>query len=67
MDEIVLRIVVRDPLRVTMRVQRGRSELLAPIAATAAEVVFEVPLRLGTPLADGAPNFLGDYAQGKPA
>jgi hypothetical protein len=67
MDEILLRIVLRDPLPgVTMCVQRGRGELLAPIAATAAEVVFEVPLRLGTPLADGAPNFLGDYAQGKP-
>lgn len=67
MGELLLRIVVRDPLPgVTMRVQRGRGELLAPIAATVAEVAFEVPVRLGAPLADGAPNFLGDYAQGKP-
>jgi hypothetical protein len=67
MDEILLRIVLHDPLPdVTMRVQRGRDELVAPIAATAAEFVFEVPLRLGTPLEDGSPNFLGAYAQGRP-
>ena len=67
MDEILLRIVLHDPLpNVTIRVQRGRDELLAPITATATEIVFEVPLRLGTPLEDGSPNFLGAYAQGRP-
>lgn len=67
MDEILLHIVLHDPLpNVTIRVQRGRDELLAPITATSAEIVFEVPLRLGTPLEDGSPNFLGAYAHGRP-
>ena len=64
--ELPLRIVVEGPpAGVAFAVQRGRAELLAPSAATADAVTFDFPVRVGTS-ADGAPNFLGEYAHGTP-
>lgn len=66
--EIPARVVVVGPLPgVSLAVQRGRDGLLAPTVASAARLQFDFSLRLGKPLADGRPNFLGDYAHGTPA
>jgi hypothetical protein len=65
--ELQLRIVVlRPPTGVTFAVQRGRFELLPPSSVTRDALVFDVAVRVG-PGKDGAPNFLGPYAQGTPA
>src|ERR1700752_4609454 len=61
--EIPVRIIVERPLPgVTMQVQRGRDELLAPAKATKNKLVFE--LTLDVDLVSGRPNFLSKYAQG---
>ena len=58
--------VVQPPAGVQFRLQEGRSDLVAPVSATAAELQFEFSLRLGSPR-QGRPNFLGAPAQGPPA
>jgi hypothetical protein len=59
-----LRLIVVEPAPgVTIRVQQGRCDLLSPIRANDAEAVFEFDVRVGT-RPNGAPNFLGDFAQG---
>ena len=61
--EIGVRVRVADPLPgVTMMVQRGKGELLAPAEQSDSELVFEFPLDVD--LSSGHPNFLGPYAQG---
>lgn len=66
-SSIPLRIVVANPpAGVEFRVQRGRGDLLAPSRRDASTLVFALSVRVGAPLADGRPNFLGDYAQGTP-
>jgi uncharacterized protein DUF5990 len=61
--EIPMRIRVVGPLSgVTMKVQRGRTELLDAIKKSRKELVFEFPLTVD--LSNSAPNFLGKYAQG---
>lgn len=63
-----VRITVIDPpTGVRFRVQRGRHELDEPSHITATAQSFDLTLRLGAPLADGRPNFLGEYAQGTPS
>jgi hypothetical protein len=65
--ELTLRIVVERPLAgVAYRVQRGRDELLEPVCRSADALVFDLAVRAGTPRADGGPNFLGPFAQGRP-
>lgn len=65
--EIPARVVVVEPLPgVSLAVQRGRDGLLAPGIADATRLQFDFSLRLGRPLADGRPNFLGEYAHGTP-
>lgn len=65
--ELALRIVVERPLPgVAYRVQRGRDALLEPVRQSGDALVFDLAVRAGTPRADGAPNFLGPFAQGKP-
>ena len=59
-------LVVAPPPGVVFAVQRGKAELLAPLAGLREAMTFELPLRLVKPLADGTPNFLGEYAQGTP-
>lgn len=58
-----LRIVVlHPPAGVAFAVQRGRDELVPPTHATAKELTFDFTVRVAD--RDGAPNFLGPYAQG---
>ena len=62
-QEIPLHINVLRPLKgVTMKVQRGRDELLLPAKDTAEALVFAFDISVD--LTTSAPNFLGKYAQG---
>ncbi|MGE3465309.1 MAG: DUF5990 family protein [Pyrinomonadaceae bacterium] len=61
--ELPLRITVESPLRgVSMMVQRGRSELLAPSIKTDEKLVFD--LTVNVDVSGDTPNFLGPFAQG---
>jgi hypothetical protein len=65
--EVRLRIVVTDPPPgVRFQMQRGSGELVPPARGDARQLVFDFDLRLGEPLADGRPRFLGPFAQGPP-
>src|SRR6185436_5985427 len=65
--EVLLRIVVvRPPRGVRFRVQRGRGALVPPTHEAADRLSFDFTLRVGTPQADGRPNLLGEFAQGRP-
>lgn len=67
MMEVALRITVLNPPRgVTFRLQRGRSELVAPSSETATSISFDFTLRYA-PGAAGPPRLLGPFAQGPPA
>jgi hypothetical protein len=62
--QLTFRIVVDHPLAgVTYSVQRGRSDLLAPVRPTKSELVFEFPLTLADIDAD-PPRLTGECAQG---
>ena len=59
-------IVAAPPTGVTFAVQRGRSDLLVPIATTADSLVFEFPVSV----ADASvhpPRLTGEFAQGPPS
>ena len=61
--EIPIRIRVLRPLAgVTMKIQRGKEELLSPTEVSADAIAFE--LDISVDLTMEAPNFLGKYAQG---
>jgi hypothetical protein len=61
--EIPLRIIITKPLAdVTLRVQKGRDELVPPTLESNAETVFD--LTVSVELDNGTPNFLGKFAQG---
>lgn len=65
--EIPLRIVVhRPPPEVRFRLQQGRHELVPPARESAAELAFDLVLRVRGPR-DQPPVFLGAAAQGPPA
>lgn len=62
---IRLRVIVVDPPPgVAFKMQRGRYELLAPSHLEDGFISFDISLRLGTPLSDNRPNFLGEFAHG---
>ena len=64
--QVNMRIIVTSPLDgVTMMVQRGKDELLAPKEATTERLVFE--FEIDADVTSGVPNFLGKYAQGPKA
>lgn len=65
-DSIPVRVCVLDPLPgVMLAVQHARNGLLRPSASSTSTLcVFDFSLRLGRALADGRPNFLGDFAHG---
>jgi len=66
--EVNLRIIVDDPVPgVFLRLQRGRDELVEATDETATQVTFDFTARVGIPLPNGAPNFLGPFTQGPPA
>ncbi len=65
--ELTLRIrVVNPPAGVDFLVQRGRDDLTAPVTASRSALLFEFPVRVGAQ-PNGAPNFLGPFAQGPPS
>lgn len=57
-------LIIAPPPGVLFAVQRGSGELLLPSLANAELLQFDFTLRVGAPLQGGAPNFLGEYAQG---
>jgi len=62
--ELPLRIIIdRPPAGVAWALQRGRHALVPPVSSSAAAMVFELTARVGT-TAEGAPNFLGEFAHG---
>lgn len=64
--EILIRIRVEGPPpNVRFQVQRGKDSLVPEARRDGVSIEFEVPLRIDTQ-ADGAPNFLGPFAQGPP-
>lgn len=66
-DELTLHIVVRDPHpEVTLRMQRGRYELVAPVRSSAEAVTFELLVQVVT-RADGTIVLKGPEVQGPPA
>jgi hypothetical protein len=67
-EEATLRLridVIDPPPGVTLRLQRGRGDLVEPVRSTKTRMTFEFDVRVGT-RAGGLPNFLGDFAQGPP-
>ena len=61
-QDVNFRIVVTDPLPgVSMQVQRGKDGLLQP-KKDGSSLVFD--FEISVDLSNGAPNFLGKYAQG---
>lgn len=61
--EIPMRIRVLEPVPgITMKVQCGRDELLAPKKESRKQLIFEFVMTADTSPAE--PNFLGKYAQG---
>lgn len=61
--EIPIRIRVLRPLAaVSMKVQRGKDELLPPTAVADDAIAFEFDITVD--LSAATPNFLGKYAQG---
>lgn len=66
--EVAFRITVLDPPRgVVFRLQRGRSELVAPSNEGTSSIVFDFTLRVEPGAAGGPPRILGPFAQGPPA
>jgi len=60
---VPFRVIVTAPLAgIRMMVQRGRDELLRPVAAGVDELQFE--FEIDVDLSGVEPNFLGKYAQG---
>jgi hypothetical protein len=65
--ETTLRItVVAPPAGVTFRVQRGKSDLDAPVEEDAGHLSFDVTVRVVDPRPDGSPDFRGPCVQGRP-
>jgi hypothetical protein len=65
--ELPLRIVVDQPVPgVLLKLQRGRTDLVEPTAATPAAVVFDFTVRVGPAPAGQPPRFLGPFTQGPP-
>ena len=62
-NQIPIRVIVAEPLEgVSMQIQKGRDELLAPTNQTKKELRFDFDIRVNFDA--GAPNFLGKFAQG---
>lgn len=66
-EELPLRITLVDPpTGIRFHLQKGRDGQEPPSRATDGEISFDFAVRLGEQ-PDGRPNFLGPYAQGRPA
>lgn len=51
---------------VTLRLQRGRNDLVSPTRETPEAISFDFNLRLGEPTVAGRPRWLGEFSQGTP-
>jgi hypothetical protein len=60
-------VVVAPPPGVQFAVQRGRSALLAPSAASHERIRFDLSLRVGPARPEESVNFVGEFAQGPPS
>jgi hypothetical protein len=64
-QHLQLRITVIDPpAGVRFRMQRGRTTLEEPTLASEHVLSFDFEVRIGTTLASGRPNFVGEFTQG---
>ena len=62
-----LRIVlVSPPPDVTFCIQGKPGELIDPVRSDGGDIAFDFSVRLGDPLPDGRPRFLGRVVQGPP-
>ena len=65
--QLLLRVVVVDPpLGVAFAVQRGRSDLVPPVAESPDSIVFEFPVSIAN-LSSTPVRFVGEFTQGPPA
>jgi hypothetical protein len=61
--KIPIRVIVTEPLEgVSMQIQKGRDELLAPTTKTKKALSFDFEISVSLDAA--VPNFLGKFAQG---
>ena len=66
--QIALRIrVLKPPAGVVFRLQKGRSDLVAPSHEDAASITFDFDVRIAERNGDAPPRFLGPFTQGPPA
>lgn len=62
-QRVPIRIKVLRPLKgVSMKVQKGRDELVPPVSANDERLTYE--FLIDVEVQDGSPNFLGKFAQG---
>ncbi len=62
-QSVPIRINVLRPMKgVSMKVQKGRDELVPPVSSSDELLTFE--FLIDVEIQDGAPNFLGKFAQG---
>ena len=67
-SEVTLRIVVVSPSPgVTFSLQGKPGELIDPVRSDGGDIAFDFSVRLGPPLPDGRPRFLGKLVQGPPS
>jgi len=60
-----LRIVlVKPPAGVAFGLQQGKAELVSVVRSEGRDLSFDLAVRVGDPLPDGRPNFLGPFTQG---
>jgi hypothetical protein len=60
-------ILINPPAGARFAMQRGRDALVEPSRISKDRISFDFTLRLGAPLPNGQPNFLGEFAQGTPS
>lgn len=67
LSDISLRIYVVSPTPgVAWAIQLGREQLIRPSESSDKTMTFDLTVRVGPPLEDGRPRFLGGAAQGPP-
>lgn len=63
--QLPLRItLVQPPAGVTFCLQRGQAERVSVVRSDGDDLSFDLGVRVGDPLPDGRPNFLGPFTQG---
>jgi hypothetical protein len=63
--QLPLRVtLVQPPAGVTFCLQRGKAELVSAVRSEGDDLSFDLGVRVGDPLPDGRPSFLGPFTQG---